>query len=94
MGIAIVLLICILIICCCCDSGTTNTNNSSDSNMMLDVERMHKDSIDVTLGRLSEAERRRREKSGYYIVPKGQEYSRIEELRKKRVEKITKDWIW
>ena len=89
-----ILIIVIAFIVVLCNSGESTASRKYTDGMTLDVERMHKDSIDVTLGRLSESERRKREKSGYYIVPKGQEYSRIEELRKKRVEKITKDWIW
>ncbi len=80
----LLIIICFIIVFCCNDSGTTS---NSDSNLTLDVDRMYKDSVDVTLGKLSEAEKKRRMKSGYYLVPKGQEYSRIDELRKKRIQR-------
>lgn len=66
---------------------------SNNSNLTLDVDRMYRDSMHVDLGDLSKAEFERRKKSGYYMVQKGQEYSFIDELRKKRVQSYFDDWI-
>lgn len=84
--------ICLLI--ALCSSGNNSTSSTNNSNLTLDVDRMYKDSVGVTLGRLSKSEYKKRQKSGYYMVQKGKEYSQIDELKKKRVEKITKDWIY
>lgn len=89
MGILIFIIGMILLVAACISGNENNTTtHSNNSNLTLDVNRMYKDSVDVTLGRLSAAERKRREKSGYYMVPKGQEYSPVDELRKKRVAKL------
>ena len=70
-----------------CSSGNNSASSTEDSVLVLDVDRMYKDNVNVTLGRLSEQEYRRRVKSGYYMVKKGTEYSQIDELRKKRIQR-------
>lgn len=85
-------------LCDLCQQSCSRTNHNSNEvkkpELTLDVDRMYKDYTRVNIGELPLSEYKRRERSGYYLVEKGKEYSWIEEQRKKRVEHYINDcWI-
>ncbi len=86
MGILVLIIVVSIIVAACRNSNSSNAYRNNP-NLTLDVARMYQDSIDVTLGNLSESEKKRRMKSGYYMVQKGQEYDWFEERRKKRIQR-------